>query len=146
MTDFAVRPVTEDERRSTFDLLGRSLHANRVGDELWTRFGSSWPAEHKFGAFDDGGAPIGIASSFATEIAVPGGGVVALAAVDGVGVRADRTRRGVLTAMMADPAGRAARQRTHHLRPVRLRLGRARQDAAGGAAGGPAARARPGRR
>jgi predicted acetyltransferase len=101
MTDFAVRPVTEDERRSTFDLLGRSLHTNRVSDEFWTRFGGSWPAEHKFGAFDDGGAPIGIASSFATEIAVPGGGVVALAAVDGVGVRADRTRRGVLTAMMA---------------------------------------------
>lgn len=100
MTDFDVRPVAEDERRATFDLLGRSLHSNRVSDELWDKYGVSWPAAHKFGAFD-GATPIGIASSFDTEIAVPGGGAVALGAVDGVGVRADRTRRGVLTAMMA---------------------------------------------
>jgi len=100
MTDFDVRPVAEDERRATFDLLGRSLHSNRVSDENWSRYGESWPAAHKFGAFD-GATPIGIASSYDTEIAVPGGGVLALGAVDGVGVRADRTRRGVLTAMMA---------------------------------------------
>ncbi|GAB3146099.1 GNAT family N-acetyltransferase [Amycolatopsis stemonae] len=100
MTDFDIRPVTEDERRATFDVLGRSLHSNRVGDEAWSRFGDSWPAAHKVGAFD-GATPIGVASSMETEIAVPGGGVVPLAAVDGVGVRADRTRRGVLTAMMA---------------------------------------------
>ncbi|WP_086683449.1 GNAT family N-acetyltransferase, partial [Amycolatopsis pretoriensis] len=100
MTDFDVRPVAEDERRATFDLLGRSLHTNRVSDEFWSRYGGSWPAAHKFGAFD-GAAPIGIASSLETRIAVPGGEVLALGAVDGVGVRADRTRRGVLTAMMA---------------------------------------------
>ncbi|RSD07231.1 GNAT family N-acetyltransferase [Amycolatopsis eburnea] len=109
MTAFDVRPVTEDERRSTFDLLGRSLHSNRVSDELWSRFGVSWPAAHKFGAFD-GDTPIGIASSFDTDITVPGGGVLPAAAVDGVGVRADRTRRGVLTELMrvqlADVAAR----------------------------------------
>jgi predicted acetyltransferase len=100
MTDFDVRPVTEDERRGTLDLLGRSLHTDRISDESWARYGDSWPAAHKFGAYDRG-APIGIASSFDTEIAVPGGAVLPLGAVDGVGVRADRTRRGVLTAMMA---------------------------------------------
>ncbi|MCR6482238.1 GNAT family N-acetyltransferase [Amycolatopsis sp. OK19-0408] len=100
MTDFDVRLITDEERRSTFDLLGRALHSNRVSDETWARVGDSWPAAHKFGAFD-GDAPIGVASSFDTEIAVPGGAVVGVAAVDGVGVRADRTRRGVLTALMA---------------------------------------------
>jgi predicted acetyltransferase len=100
MTDFDVRPVTEDERRTTLDLLGRSLHTNRISDESWAQHGDSWPAAHKFGAFD-GGTPIGIASSFDSGIAVPGGAVLPLGAVDGVGVRADRTRRGVLTAMMA---------------------------------------------
>ncbi len=40
-------------------------------------------------------------SSFETGIAVPGGRVVRAGAVEGVGVRADRTRRGVLSAMMA---------------------------------------------
>jgi predicted acetyltransferase len=100
MTDFDVRAVTEDERRATLDLLGRSLHTDRISDESWAQYGDSWPAAHKFGAFD-GATPIGIASSFDTEIAVPGGAVLPLGAVDGVGVRADRTRRGVLTAMMA---------------------------------------------
>lgn len=100
MTAFDVRLITEDERRSTFDLLSRSLHSARVSDESWGRIGASWPAAHKFAAFD-GDVPIGVASSFDTEIAVPGGAVLPLAAVDGVGVRADRTRRGVLTAMMA---------------------------------------------
>jgi predicted acetyltransferase len=100
MTDFDVRPVAEAERRATMDLLGRSLHTNRISDESWAQYGDSWPAAHKFGAFD-GDTPIGIASSFDTEIAVPGGAVLPLGAVDGVGVRADRTRRGVLTAMMA---------------------------------------------
>ncbi len=100
MTAFDVRPITEDERRSTFDLLGRSLHSNRIGDEDWSRYGESWPAVHKFAAFD-GETPIGITSSYDTEIAVPGGRTLGVAAVDGVGVRADWTRRGVLSAMMA---------------------------------------------
>jgi hypothetical protein len=104
MTDFDVRPVTEDERRTTLDLLGRSLHTNRISDESWAQYGDSWPAAHKFGAFD-GGTPIGIVSSFDSGIAVPGGAVLPLGAVDGVGVRADRTRRGVLTAMMAVQLG-----------------------------------------
>ncbi len=109
MTAFDVRPITEDERRGAFDLLGRSLHSNRVSDELWSRFGVSWPAAHKFGAFD-GDTMIGIASSFDTDLTVPGGRALPAAAVDGVGVRADRTRRGVLTELMrvqlADVAAR----------------------------------------
>ncbi|MFB9687372.1 GNAT family N-acetyltransferase [Amycolatopsis plumensis] len=100
MTDFDVRPITEDERRSTFDLLRRALHSRRATDDLWARAGESWPAAHKFGAFD-GGSPIGIVSAYDTEIAVPGGRTLPVAAVEGVGVRADRTRRGVLSAMMA---------------------------------------------
>lgn len=100
MTAFDVRPITDDERRSTFDLLRRALHTPRVADDVWARIGESWPAARKFGAFE-GEIPIGIVSSFDTEIAVPGGRVVPAAAVEGVGVRADRTRRGVLSAMMA---------------------------------------------
>ncbi|MGW3960720.1 GNAT family N-acetyltransferase [Amycolatopsis sp. NPDC005003] len=109
MTAFDVRPITEEERRSTFDVLRRALHTQRVTDERWARVGESWPAAHKFGAFE-GGSPIGIVSAFDTEIAVPGGRTLPVAAVEGVGVRADRTRRGVLSAMMAvqlaDFAGR----------------------------------------
>lgn len=99
MTDFEVRPIAEDERRATLDVLGRALLDGGVTDEFWAEVADSWPAEHKFGAFDDG-VPIGVVGSYDTEIAVPGGNRVPVAAVDGVGVRADRTRRGVLTAMM----------------------------------------------
>jgi len=98
MTDFDVRPITEDERRPTLDVLGRALLGGGTNDEYWEKVADSWPAEHKFGAFD-GGVPIGIVSSYDTEIAVPGGNRVPVAAIEGVGVRADRTRRGVLTAM-----------------------------------------------
>ena len=40
------------------------------------------------------------ATSFPSEMVVPGGAVLPMAAVTRVGVRADRTRRGLLTAMM----------------------------------------------
>ena len=99
MTDFEVRPITEGERRPTLDVLARALLDGGLTDEYWDKVAASWPVEHKFGAFDDG-VPIGIVSSYDTEIAVPGGNRVPVAAVDGVGVRADRTRRGVLSAMM----------------------------------------------
>ena len=101
MTDFEVRAVSEDERRTTLDLLLRALHGKPTSDEGWARGGVSWPAADKFAAFA-GGVPIGIVSSYDTEMAVPGGAHVPAAAVDGVAVRADRTRRGVLSAMMRE--------------------------------------------
>ncbi|MET9002485.1 GNAT family N-acetyltransferase [Amycolatopsis sp. NPDC004169] len=104
MTAFDVRPILGEERRSTFDLLRRALHATAVPDDVWARVGESWPAERKFGVFE-GGSPIGIVSSYDTEIAVPGGQTLPVAAVEGVAVRADRTRRGVLSAMMAAQLG-----------------------------------------
>ncbi len=62
-----------------------------------------------YGSFSDG-EMVGTTWSFATRTAVPGGAALPTAAVTRVGVRADRTRRGHLTAMMrtqlADAAGR----------------------------------------
>ncbi|HEV7973737.1 GNAT family N-acetyltransferase [Amycolatopsis sp.] len=100
MSDFTVRPVAEGEQRACRAVLARSLHAQAFDDKQWDAMSASFPAERKFAAFD-GETPIGIVSSFATELLVPGGKVLSTAAVDGVGVRADWTRRGVLTAMMA---------------------------------------------
>ncbi|MFI5606704.1 GNAT family N-acetyltransferase [Amycolatopsis sp. NPDC051903] len=100
MSDFAVRPITDYERRPTFDLLLQALHSPLPTDDAWARFGDSWAAPGKFGAFA-ADRPIGITSGFPTTIAVPGGASVSATAVDGVGVRADWTRRGVLTALMS---------------------------------------------
>ena len=43
---------------------------------------------------------MGTATSFPSRMAVPGGAVLDTAAVTQVGVRADHTRRGLLTALM----------------------------------------------
>jgi predicted acetyltransferase len=48
-----------------------------------------------------GATLVGTATSFAARVTVPGGAVLDTAAVTQVGVRADHTRRGVLTALMA---------------------------------------------
>jgi predicted acetyltransferase len=101
MNDFIVRPVAEGEQRACLSVLSQALHGGAVSDERWATVGAAFPADRKFAAFA-GDDPIGIASSFATEICVPGGQAVSAAAVDGIGVRADWTRRGVLTAMMAE--------------------------------------------
>lgn len=101
MTDFSIRLLAEGEQRKAFELLSRALHASWPTDEDWERRAATFPADRKFGAFDDSGV-IGVASSFGTELAVPGGKTVPAGAVDGVAVRADRTRRGVVTALMRE--------------------------------------------
>ena len=72
----------------------------------------SYAPGRTFGAFDPGpdGRLIATATSFPSRTAVPGGAVLPVAAVTRIGVRADRTRRGLLTALMRaqldDAAGR----------------------------------------
>ena len=101
MTGFEIRPLAEGEQRAAFELLGRALHAPRPTDEDWDRRARGFLADRRFGAFA-GGRMIGTAGSFATRLAVPGGRTVPAAAVDGVAVRADHTRRGVLTALLGE--------------------------------------------
>lgn len=48
----------------------------------------------------ESGSLVATAASFPSRTVVPGGAVLSMAAVTRVGVRADRTRRGLLTAMM----------------------------------------------
>ncbi|MGY6653103.1 GNAT family N-acetyltransferase [Amycolatopsis sp. TRM77291] len=101
MSEFHVRAVAEGEQRACLDVLSQSLHGKPPSDEVWAKMAPSWPAAGKFAAFDDHGTPVGITSSFEVELTVPGGQKLVTAAVDGVGVRADWTRRGILTSMMA---------------------------------------------
>jgi predicted acetyltransferase len=101
VSDFSVRPLREGEQRATIDLLMTALHGTPPTDEIWERVGPAVAAERRFGAFE-GVTPIGITGSYRTELAVPGGRQLPAAAVDGVGVRADRTRRGVLTRLKAE--------------------------------------------
>lgn len=108
MSDYIVRPLRPDELRTAADLFRATLHIPPVKDEDWTYGERMYQPGRAFGAFDT--ELIGTARSFDAELTVPGGDPVPCAAVTGVGVRADRTRRGVLRQLMraqlADFAGR----------------------------------------
>jgi len=98
MTDFEIRTLRDDEHRAASDLFRETLHAPPSGDTEWERAGLAYQPGGTIGAFDP--AFIGTARSFDAELMVPGGARLPVAGVTGVGVRADRTRRGVLRAMM----------------------------------------------
>ncbi len=78
-------------------------------DERWARTATTYSPGRTLGVYD-GGELVATGTSFPSRMAVPGGAVLPMAAVTRVGVRADHTRRGLLTAMMhaqlADIAGR----------------------------------------
>ncbi|MER7011374.1 GNAT family N-acetyltransferase [Saccharopolyspora sp. NPDC000359] len=93
-----VRALAESELRTSHDLFLRALLRRPVSDENWARTSGRLVAGRVLGAFD-GGELVGTARATANELAVPGGRVAA-GAVTGVGVRADRTRRGVLRGLM----------------------------------------------
>ncbi|EME50801.1 GNAT family N-acetyltransferase [Amycolatopsis decaplanina] len=98
MSDFSVRLLRSDEERAATDLFRRALHVKEMTDEEWSAIAASVQPDRGFGAFDP--ELIGTVRSFDSEVTLPGGGTTPLAAVSLVGVRADRTRRGVLTALM----------------------------------------------
>ena len=98
MSDFEIRTLRADELRAASDLFRDSLHAPRSDDADWERVARVYQPGGTIGAFDP--ELVGTARSFDAELTVPGGARLPMAGVTGVGVRADRTRRGVLRALM----------------------------------------------
>ncbi|MDN5751429.1 MAG: GNAT family N-acetyltransferase [Pseudonocardia sp.] len=96
-----VRVLRPDELRGAHSLFAGALHRASLDDDAWERSRHSYSPGRTLGV-DDGSGLIGTTTSFPTRTAVPGGAALDTAAVTRVGVRADRTRRGVLSAMMAD--------------------------------------------
>lgn len=94
-----VRRITEPELRQSTTLFLGAIHVPPVPDDKWDVTSRSYHVERTFGAFDDTGM-IGTASSFPSTLVVPGGAVLPAAAITDVGVRTDRRRRGVLSAVM----------------------------------------------
>ncbi|SFB54977.1 Predicted acetyltransferase [Amycolatopsis marina] len=98
MTDHVTRLLSQDELRTANTLFRGTLHVAPATDEEWARSTESYQPDRTLGVFDT--ELIGTARSFDSDLTVPGGARVPLSAVTGVGVRADRTRRGVLTELM----------------------------------------------
>lgn len=71
-----------------------------MNDAGWARRRGSYAPGRTFGVSDADGRLAGTTTSFPSQTTVPGGAVLPLAAVTRVGVRADRTRRGLAAALM----------------------------------------------
>ncbi|GAA2538068.1 GNAT family N-acetyltransferase [Pseudonocardia hydrocarbonoxydans] len=97
-----VEVLGPDELRDAHALFAATIHQDAVPDADWESVAGSYSPGRTLGVREAGGpaALIGTATSFPTRTAVPGGAALDTAAVTRVGVRPDRTRRGVLTAMM----------------------------------------------
>ena len=96
----AVRVLTDHEYREAHRVFAGALLQDAADDAGWERTRPSYPPGRVLGADVDGELS-GTAMSFAVRTAVPGGAALPTAAVTRVGVRADRTRRGLLSALMA---------------------------------------------
>jgi predicted acetyltransferase len=94
-----VRILREDELRAASDLFSAALLHGPMSDEQWARGMQLYEPGRTLGVHEDG-ALVGTVMSFRVEMEVPGGAGLPTAAVTKVGVRADRTRRGVLSALM----------------------------------------------
>lgn len=89
----------EEELRAAIGLFRQCLHGVPPTDEEWPVSYGSMDRATVLGTYDDSGM-VGTLTANASEIALPGGKVVPMDAVSRVGVRADRTRRGLLSALM----------------------------------------------
>jgi predicted acetyltransferase len=106
-TDFEFRAVTDDELRATDAVFHEALHSEPPNDEKWATLRRIHEPGRTFGAFV-GETVVGSATSLTSDLTVPGGAVVPLAAVTGVGVRSDYRRRGALTGLMRTQLASAA--------------------------------------
>lgn len=105
LVNAGARTLRRDELRAAIELFRQSLLEPPLTDESWDRAVDTFDPDRSFAVTEPG--PVGAADhiiattrSFPTRTAVPGGAVLGLAAVTAVGVRADRTRRGLMSALM----------------------------------------------
>ncbi|WP_158842293.1 GNAT family N-acetyltransferase [Saccharothrix deserti] len=101
MTDHDIRVLDDSQYRAAHALFRGTLHRAPTPDDQWKYVQESYEPGRALGAFADG-EMIGTVQSFPSTMAVPGGAVVPHAAVSRVGVRADWTRRGVLSALQRE--------------------------------------------
>ncbi|MEV4050617.1 GNAT family N-acetyltransferase [Amycolatopsis sp. NPDC049688] len=100
MSEFEIRTLGVEEHRAASDLFRETVHFPPADDAEWVLAARYYQPGGTLGAFDP--ELIGTARFFDAELTVPGGARAPMAGVTSVGVRADRTRRGVLRALMTE--------------------------------------------
>ncbi|WP_158102886.1 GNAT family N-acetyltransferase [Lentzea kentuckyensis] len=91
----------EAQFRAHTTVFRRAMHMAPPSDDDWKVVLPSYEPDRVFAAFE-GDEIIGTTQSYSSSLVLPGGAVVPHAAISRVGVRADYTRRGVLTALMRE--------------------------------------------
>lgn len=102
-----VKMLEPNDFRAAHTLFRASMHQPPADDARWALASESLLPGRVFGAFVDGRL-VGTTMSMPLPMTVPGGGSLPSAAVTRVGVRADHTRRGALTALMSEQLAAAA--------------------------------------
>ncbi|MET8854230.1 GNAT family N-acetyltransferase [Amycolatopsis sp. NPDC004625] len=100
MSEFEIRTLAAEEHRAASDLFREAVHFPTADDAEWALAARYYQPGGTLGAFDP--ELVGTARFFDAELTVPGGARVPMAGVTSVGVRADRTRRGVLRGLMTE--------------------------------------------
>src|SRR5262245_54336083 len=109
MPEHVVEALPRAETRAAVQVFGRAIGMPPPDEPRLAAVEGGWEPGRSLGVRDDRGAIAATAWSFGCRAAVPGGAVQA-SGVSRVGVRADRTRRGMLSALMrAQLADLAAR-------------------------------------
>lgn len=98
-TEFEFRAVEDAELRVASDVFHEALHDEPLNDEKWATGQRIYEPGRTYGAFA-GSTMIGTTTSLTSSLTLPGGAVLPMAAVTGVGVRTDHRRRGALTGLM----------------------------------------------
>ncbi len=91
----------EAQFRAHTTVFRRAMHMPAPSDDDWKVVLPSYEPDRALAAFE-GDEIIGTTQSYGSSLVVPGGAVVPHSAISRVGVRADYTRRGVLTALMRE--------------------------------------------
>ncbi|SER30453.1 GNAT family N-acetyltransferase [Actinokineospora terrae] len=99
MSDIEIRTLADTEWRESLALFRAALHVTPPTDEQWAVGSRSYEPGRTLGAFC-GDTLAGTAFAWSSDLLVPGGAVVPMAAVTRVGVRSDFRRRGVLRELM----------------------------------------------
>lgn len=99
VTDFDIRTVTVNERRSATNTLRAALLSGAINDANFESFQPSWDDADSIAAWE-GDLCVGHVAAFRFDSTVPGGARLSTAGVTRVGVLPTHTRRGLLTQMM----------------------------------------------
>ncbi len=99
MSEYDIRPVAVEERRTAVDAFRVALLSGATNDETFAAGQASWDDSDALAAWEND-ACVGVVAAFRFDSTIPGGACVPTAGVTRVGVLPTHTRRGLLTQLM----------------------------------------------